>query len=126
MNGFFFSLQIRVGNESVYNGIAASRYEFEENALDNGEVNENNKCFCRHGHCLPRGFIDVTDCYYGFPIALSYPHFMDADPKVLNMTQGSRPDPKVHQSHFLINRVSALCLFCVIFSFFIQSQRQFA
>lgn len=83
---------------------------FEENALDNGEINEKNKCFCRFGECLPRGLIDVTDCYYGFPIALSYPHFMDADEKVRNMTEGMYPDIKKHESYFMINRVSFIKL----------------
>jgi len=36
-----------------------------KNELDNGVVNPENKCFCRKGHCLKAGLIDVTDCYYG-------------------------------------------------------------
>lgn len=103
---FFIFQQVRVGEDTVVNGLAATRYEFEQNALDNGEINEKNKCFCRQGECLPRGLIDVTDCYYGFPIALSYPHFMGTDPKVSNMSEGSKPDPKKHESYFMINRVS--------------------
>lgn len=41
------------------------QYTFLENELDNGAVNPENKCFCRKGHCLKSGLIDVTDCYYG-------------------------------------------------------------
>lgn len=102
------SLQIRVGNDTIMNGLEASKYVFEENSMDNGEVNEKNKCFCRHGKCLPRGLIDVADCYYGFPIALSYPHFVDADPKVTATLEGLQPDPKLHESFFMINRVRSL------------------
>lgn len=58
------------------------------------------------GNCLPRGLIDVTDCYYGFPIALSYPHFLDADEKVQNMTEGTHPNRTKHETYFMINRVS--------------------
>lgn len=99
-------MQIRVGNDTEFNGLMASKYMFEENALDNGEIRPENKCFCRKGYCLPAGLIDVTDCYYGFPIALSYPHFLDADPKILQMTEGSQPERSKHESFFLINRVS--------------------
>lgn len=30
-------------------GFDAQLYTFEENSLDNGKYNENNKCYCRQG-----------------------------------------------------------------------------
>ena len=87
-------------------GLEATKFMFEENALDNGEVDERNKCYCRDGKCMRRGLIDVTSCYYGFPIALSYPHFMDADPSLLEEVDGSQPNRSQHESYFLINPVS--------------------
>ncbi|XP_063700410.1 scavenger receptor class B member 1 [Culicoides brevitarsis] len=101
---------VPTGSTSVIGNLAASKYKFEKNALDNGEINEKNKCFCQNGQCLPRGLIDVNHCYYGFPIALSYPHFLDADEKLLNMTEGLFPDLKKHDSYFMINRQSGLPL----------------
>ncbi|XP_035896226.1 scavenger receptor class B member 1 [Anopheles stephensi] len=101
---------IQNGTDHEVDGLKATKFVFEENALDNGEFDPRNKCYCRKGSCLPRGLIDVTSCYYGFPIALSYPHFLDADPKVLAHVNGSRPDPKLHRSHFMINPVSGLPL----------------
>lgn len=68
---------------------------------------------CKHffrifpGKCLPEGLVDVTDCYYGFPIALSYPHFLDANPALLdNVTGGISPNRSEHESYFHINPVS--------------------
>lgn len=58
------------------------------------------------GKCLPEGLSDVTDCYYGFPIALSYPHFLDADPAILEQVTGSTPNRTLHESFFLVNPVS--------------------
>lgn len=55
---------IKVGEES-FEGIRGYTYHFMNNTLDNGEIIKENKCFCRKGHCLPAGLIDVTDCYYG-------------------------------------------------------------
>lgn len=60
----------------------------------------------KKGNCLQRGLQDVTDCYYGFPIALSYPHFMDADEKLLKDVTGCKPNSSLHESFFMIQSVS--------------------
>ncbi|KAK7582273.1 hypothetical protein V9T40_013718 [Parthenolecanium corni] len=91
------------GATTTYSGIPTVHYRFKEDALDNGEKNEDNKCFCSNGHCLRSGLIDVTHCYYGFPIALSYPHFYLADPSLREEIEGSNPDPNLHETYFHIN-----------------------
>jgi hypothetical protein len=48
----------------------------------------------------------VTDCYYGFPIALSFPHFLDADPQLLENVTGCQPNRTEHESYFIVNPVS--------------------
>lgn len=63
-------------------------------------------CSSHSGYCQPRGLSDVTDCYYGFPISLSYPHFLDSDPKLLEAVHGLKPNRSKHESHFMINPVS--------------------
>ncbi|KAG6448200.1 scavenger receptor class B member 1 [Manduca sexta] len=55
-------------------------------------------CSCSH-NCMPEGFVDVSNCYYGFPIALSKPHFLDADPVQRAYYEGLHPDPEKHSSH---------------------------
>lgn len=57
---------------------------------------------------MAEGLSDVTDCYYGFPIALSYPHFLDADPVLLENVTGSTPNRTEHESFFDINPVSSV------------------
>ncbi|XP_065094456.1 scavenger receptor class B member 1-like [Ochlerotatus camptorhynchus] len=106
----FDILQVQVGSDYEVDGIQATRFVFEENALDNGHLDVRNKCFCRKGECLTRGLIDVTDCYYGFPIALSYPHFYDADPELLTTIEGLHPNGSIHGSFFMINAMSGLPL----------------
>ncbi|XP_055908246.1 scavenger receptor class B member 1 isoform X2 [Eupeodes corollae] len=101
---------VRTGDEVVLSNLAGYKYVFEENAFDNGEFEEKNKCFCRQGYCQPRGLIDVTDCYYGFPISLSYPHFMDSDPGLTNNVTGLKPNRSEHSSHFVIQPESGLPL----------------
>ncbi|XP_046683600.1 scavenger receptor class B member 1-like isoform X1 [Homalodisca vitripennis] len=100
---------VRVGEDWV-SGMNGYRYHFRKGALDNGHNETANKCFCRKGNCLPAGLIDVTDCYYGFPIALSYPHFMEADETLIDSVEGIRPNPDIHSTHFIVNPESGLPL----------------
>ncbi|XP_065358409.1 scavenger receptor class B member 1 isoform X1 [Calliphora vicina] len=96
--------RVNVGSLSGY------KYVFEENALDNGRINPENKCYCRNGYCQPIGLVDVTDCYYGFPISLSLPHFMDADPGLQENITGLIPNKEKHSSEFIVQPESGLPL----------------
>ncbi|XP_044018311.1 scavenger receptor class B member 1-like isoform X2 [Aphidius gifuensis] len=98
---------VRTG-DAVVKGLHSYRYKFMDDELDNGVNNTENKCFCRHGRCLPAGMIDVTDCYYGFPIALTFPHFYKADPSLLNAVVGLEPRQDLHESYFIIQPKSGL------------------
>ncbi|XP_053961153.1 scavenger receptor class B member 1 isoform X1 [Anastrepha ludens] len=100
----------RTGEPQTYGSLTGYKYVFEENAFDNGINNEANKCFCRKGKCQPQGLIDVTDCYYGFPISLSFPHFMHGDPGLLNNITGVEPDEKKFASAFVVQPDSGLPL----------------
>ncbi|KAI4486284.1 hypothetical protein M0802_012389 [Mischocyttarus mexicanus] len=94
--------------EKIVKGLYAYKYKFMENEMDNGAYNKENKCFCREGRCLPPGLIDVTACYYGFPIALSFPHFYKSHPSLLEAVNGLKPDPEKHESYFYIQPQSGL------------------
>ncbi|KAF9794086.1 hypothetical protein SFRURICE_013551 [Spodoptera frugiperda] len=97
-------------DEGVKSGLKGYKYTFPENMLDNGKYIKENECFCRHGKCLPAGLIDVTDCYYGFPIALSYPHFWKGDEILSSKVEGLSPNPELHETAFWIEPVSGLPL----------------
>lgn len=93
-------------NDTVQDGFPAYVYHFDPEADDNGRIHPENRCFCKErdiDQCKPKGLLDVRNCYYGFPIALSYPHFLDAD-KVLfdKVESGLNPDPEKHRSYFII------------------------
>ncbi|XP_043063816.1 scavenger receptor class B member 1 isoform X1 [Drosophila ficusphila] len=100
----------RVGEEITLGSLKGYSYVFEENAFDNGVSNQANKCFCRNGDCQPVGLIDVTDCYYGFPISLSFPHFMNGDLGLQENVTGMNSDPTKHSSVFIIQPESGLPL----------------
>ncbi|KAF5286498.1 hypothetical protein FQR65_LT12581 [Abscondita terminalis] len=97
-------------NKTTASGLEGYVYNFEKNANDNGKYRSENSCFCNENECLPAGLLDVHGCYYGFPIATSYPHFLEADPSVREHVDGSNPDPAKHKSYFIIEPKSGLPL----------------
>lgn len=63
--------------------------------------------FCHNtGYCLPAGLLDISPCYYGFPIALSYPHFLDTDERVGEHVLGMKPNRSQHETYFYVQPVS--------------------
>jgi hypothetical protein len=46
----------------------------------------------------------------GFPIGVSYPHFYQADPALVEAVDGSYPEKEKHESHFYIELVSSTTL----------------
>ena len=53
----------------------------------------------------------------GFPIGVSYPHFYQADPALVEAVEGSYPEKEKHESHFYIEPVSSTTLLlCTEFS----------
>jgi hypothetical protein len=46
----------------------------------------------------------------GFPIGVSYPHFYQADPALVEAVDGSYPDKEKHESHFYVEPVSSTTL----------------
>jgi len=70
------------------------------------------------GDCQPVGLLDVTHCYYGFPISLSFPHFMNGDLGLQQNITGVSPDPVKHSSAFVIQPV------CLFFIFYLSTWRK--
>lgn len=60
--------------------------------------------------CLPTGLLDISECYYGFPIALSYPHFLETDPNVADSVDGMSPNRSRHETYFYVQPVSHMVL----------------
>jgi len=66
--------------------------------------NEANACYCVDGFkCLRSGVLNMAPCKRtpqlpkGAPLALSYPHFYQADPHFLNAVEGLSPDKERHE-----------------------------
>lgn len=98
-------------NETVTDGFHSYVYTFPDNLDDNGRIVPNNTCYCNDkSNCLPVGLLDVRGCYYGFPIALSYPHFYKGDPALNKGVLGTNPTKEQHESLFVVEPSSGLPL----------------
>lgn len=65
------------------------------------DENPDNSCFCMvdEGGCndLPKGLFNMSACQFGSPTLMSWPHFFQADPALLNDKEGLEPDEEKHQ-----------------------------
>jgi len=104
-------LSLEFEKEEHYpHNLVANRYIPAENALgshldkDPKRRNEANSCYCVQGfRCFESGVLNMAPCKVtperpnGAPLALSYPHFYQADPRFLNAVEGLEPNKERHQ-----------------------------
>ncbi|EFN79837.1 Scavenger receptor class B member 1 [Harpegnathos saltator] len=66
-----------------------------------GGLTPENKCFCPDNvaDCAVQGLQDVSPCQYNAPIFMSFPHFYQADPKLLSAVDGLKPVEHLHRSY---------------------------
>ncbi|XP_065358600.1 protein peste-like isoform X2 [Calliphora vicina] len=92
---FCRSVNLDYLDEIMVDGILGYRYIISPNFFDNGTLNPDNQCFC-NGECLPYGAANISGCWFGLPIFISNPHFMDADPYFISKIDGLKPDMDIH------------------------------
>ncbi|XP_025408763.1 scavenger receptor class B member 1-like [Sipha flava] len=57
---------------------------------------------------LLSGLSDVSPCYYDFPIAASFPHFLNGDPKLFNSISGLHPTEEKHGSYLIVEPLTGV------------------
>uniref|UniRef100_W8B820 Protein croquemort n=2 Tax=Ceratitis capitata TaxID=7213 RepID=W8B820_CERCA len=90
-------------------GIRGYRYEGGKRMVDNGTLYPENVCHC-NGKCVPSGLINISSCWFGSPMFLSYPHFHDADPTYLSQVDGLKPEKDKHELYLVLEPKSGLLL----------------
>lgn len=82
-------------------GILSYRYKMPLNVFDRPETNPDNQCYCHmdSGVCPPKGMLNVSQCAYGAPALISFPHFYLADESLLQSVDGLKPDSEKHTSY---------------------------
>merc|ERR1712045_1015555 len=83
------------------NGIPGYRFVPPSHGFGTPEENPDNKCFCNSpdGCNVPSGVFNVSICQFNSPIMLSWPHFFQADPKLVEAVEGLEPRQDRHQFH---------------------------
>lgn len=86
---------------SVLNGIPAWRYKTAKNEFASSRTNPAMKCYCdaETQSCPPDGVFDASKCLDGIPLLVSYPHFLEGDPKLFERFEGLRPNEKDHETY---------------------------
>ncbi|KAK4878292.1 hypothetical protein RN001_010798 [Aquatica leii] len=109
-HGFCRPLPISFNHSDSKYGFDAYTYRIDHDFLATKEENPNNHCFCLKQKCLPKGVGDLSPCYYNIPVALSQPHFLNADPITREQINGMHPDPAKHNFQIMINPQSGIPL----------------
>lgn len=91
------SLPLVYQQDVPHHGINTYRFVPPSNVYGTPKENPRNQCFCKEGECAPSGLFNVSTCQFGSPIMLSWPHFFEADPALLETVDGLRPDQDKHQ-----------------------------
>lgn len=79
-------------------GFRSYNYKMPKNMFASPEINPDNECYCSNGNCPHKGLQDIGACYYGIPILLSQPHFINSPPEIINSVNGLNPDEEKHAS----------------------------
>ncbi|XP_047513560.1 scavenger receptor class B member 1 [Pieris napi] len=95
-------LPMKYRKDTYKDGIKVALYTPPESTLESAELNPDNRCYCDGNQCPKRGLQNISPCQYNAPVYLSYPHFYDADPSLLEAVEGLSPDKEKHESYFLI------------------------
>ncbi|KAJ0183011.1 hypothetical protein K1T71_000987 [Dendrolimus kikuchii] len=89
--------------KDVYkDGILAGLYTPPNSTFECADKNPDNKCYCRGEKCPPRGLQNISPCQYNAPVYLSFPHFYDGDPNLLDKVEGLAPKKEKHETYFMI------------------------
>ncbi|XP_029174176.1 sensory neuron membrane protein 1-like [Nylanderia fulva] len=68
--------------------------------LGDPSIDENITCFCSNTEgCMPKNVFNAGPCM-SVPIIISLPHFLNSDPRYLEMIDGINPDPEKHRMAF--------------------------
>ncbi|CAG9857553.1 unnamed protein product [Phyllotreta striolata] len=87
-------------------GLSAYRFE-----LDNATYDRSRRGDCYAGAPeLPGGLRDVSSCNFDTSIAASNPHFLHAEPALIESFEGLEPDPALHTSYIDVEPVTGVPL----------------
>ena len=93
------SLPLVYEADTVSQGVPGYRFVPPKDIFSPPEENPDNACYCMNeaGCKVPRGVFNMSACSFGSPVMISWPHFFQADPKLLEDVVGLKPEQSKHQ-----------------------------
>ncbi|XP_018902328.2 scavenger receptor class B member 1 isoform X1 [Bemisia tabaci] len=87
-------------------GMMADVYALPTNVFASPKRNSYNQCFCKREFEIscPDGIFDAAPCSSGFPMVFSQPHFLNADPILVDAVDGLSPNETLHDFKLHIHR----------------------
>ena len=95
--------------------------------FDNGTKYPEKRCFCSKSQlsgttdisksveeCVPSGVRSISQCRFGAPAFVSFPHFYKADPSYLLNISGLNPSQNLHEFYIAVEPVSFIISVIVI------------
>ncbi|ODM93432.1 Scavenger receptor class B member 1, partial [Orchesella cincta] len=80
-----------------HQGFETLRFQPADHVFGTVEDYPQNDCYCLSKPCALKGTFNVSQCQFGSPIFLSWPHFLHGDPSLREKIDGLNPNPKIHQ-----------------------------
>lgn len=102
VSDFCRSVSLAPTDETVErHGVSGAKWIGDNRVFDNGENYPPNQCFCTadETECpdLRPGVHNVSDCRFGAPAFISYPHFYLADPSYADAVDGLNATKEKHE-----------------------------
>lgn len=95
------TIQLKYEREASKFDMTAQRYVADESVLDNGVKFPEAACYCtaQSASCpdLAPGALNISQCKFGAPAFLSFPHFYLGDESYREQIDGMAPDADKHQ-----------------------------
>lgn len=99
------SITYRYSQSMHFKGMSTVWFQNEADIFSRD--NPDNHCFLIDPE-LKSGALDVSNCWYGAPVILSFPHFFLADTSFLENVKGLSPNRKDHGSHIAVETTTGV------------------
>lgn len=108
------SIPLMYHDEPNFYSIKSKRWIGDSRVFDNGNNYPDTSCFCTNQieNCpdLDVGVMNLSDCHYGAPAFVSFPHFYLANESYLNALDGLHPNRDEHEFSIALESTTGIAM----------------
>uniref|UniRef100_A0ABM5F2S6 Scavenger receptor class B member 1 n=2 Tax=Pogona vitticeps TaxID=103695 RepID=A0ABM5F2S6_9SAUR len=105
------SIRLVFSKTGKFKGVPTYRFVAPNTLFANGTVYPPNEGFCP---CRASGILNVSTCRFNAPMFLSQPHFLNADPSLLEEVDGLHPSEEKHGLFLDLHPLTGIPMSCAI------------